>query len=273
MHPAGCQFHADARPECHFQCRRQCLAPFAVQYPHTPDMPGKMAFVHELGGDLLLQCRLPHGQQAGRTRERDRQFRRHHQIAKPQRRKQHLTERPGVQHALPAIEAFQRRQRAAHVAELAVVIVLQDPRAHVASPGQKLHPARQGQRHAGWALMGRCHHRQPGLWRGRHSGRNPQTLAIHPDRHDAHARRLQRLTGHVIARVFHPHRVAGPQQDMPHQRQGALISGRDQHLPGGAADTAGDAQIGGNRLAQGRHAGRIAPRQIRCLRGSGRLHR
>lgn len=71
------------------------------------------------------------------------QFRGNDEIAEPQTGKQHLAETSGVEHALIAIDALEGRQRAADIAEFAVVIILDDKGAIGAGPGQQREPPRQ----------------------------------------------------------------------------------------------------------------------------------
>ena len=63
-----------------------------------------------------------------------------------------------VKHALVAIQALERGQRAAVVAELAVVIVLDDPGPLLTAPVQQGQTPWQRQRDTERALMGRRHH-------------------------------------------------------------------------------------------------------------------
>src|SRR5690606_24193629 len=49
------------------------------------------------------------------------------QVGEAERRKENLAERPRIDHAPRPIESLDRRERPAQIAELAVVIILDDP--------------------------------------------------------------------------------------------------------------------------------------------------
>ena len=84
------------------------------------------AAVDELGERLLLEGRrVAIAQPLGR-RERGDQRRRHDHVADPQRREDGPREGADVEDAAAAIESLQRLEPAAVVAELAVVVVLDD---------------------------------------------------------------------------------------------------------------------------------------------------
>ena len=83
----------------------------------------------------------------------------HDEIGKPQAGKQHLAEGAGIEHAPVAIQALQRRQRAADIAVFAVIIVLDDPGVVARRPIQQRQAPGQGQGHAERALMRRRDHR------------------------------------------------------------------------------------------------------------------
>jgi hypothetical protein len=70
---------------------------------------------------------------------------RHHQISQADAGKQHFAEGAGVKHASIAVQAFERRQRAADVAVLAVVIVFDDPGLLTARPFQQFQASWQRQ--------------------------------------------------------------------------------------------------------------------------------
>ena len=180
--------------------------------------------------DRLLQHRLAALLLPAGAAERIGQFVRHDQVAQPQAGKQHLAEAAGVQHALRPIEALQRRQRMAGVAELAVVIVFQHPGAGLCRPGQQRQSALQRQGDAERALVGRRHHGQAGAWGGDLARGDAQALAVHPHRHQPRAGGFQALAGEEIAGVFHPNRIARPHQHLRHQAQRPLKAAGDQHL-------------------------------------------
>ena len=62
---------------------------------------------------------------------------RHDQIGKPNAREKHLAERAGIEHTPITIQALQRRQRAADIPVLAVIVVLDDPGVVLRCPVQQ----------------------------------------------------------------------------------------------------------------------------------------
>src|SRR5262249_17875573 len=85
-------------------------------------MRSKVALLHELRNDGLLQRRGLAVDQIARADESLPQGPRHHGVADKQR----LVERADVDHLLGIIEALQRCQRRTRIAELAGVIILDD---------------------------------------------------------------------------------------------------------------------------------------------------
>ena len=93
--------------------------------------------------------------------ERGHEFLRQDQIARPQAGEQNFAETARIKNTIRTVEALQRRERTAGVAELAVVIVLHHVRARFARPGQKGKPPRQRERHPERRLMRWCDDREP----------------------------------------------------------------------------------------------------------------
>jgi hypothetical protein len=81
------------------------------------------------------------------------------------------------------IEPVQRFQRLVGVAELAIVVVLDDGGVVSSSPGQQGHASPQGHRYPGWELVGGRDVDQPGVVR---QGVDDQALDV--DRHPEHLR-------------------------------------------------------------------------------------
>jgi hypothetical protein len=88
-----------------------------------------MALGDELGQHLLLQRRRLAVHQVARGHEAGQQPLGYGEVARAQAGKQCLVERADIERALPGIETLQRRERPAAVAELAGIVVLDDPRA------------------------------------------------------------------------------------------------------------------------------------------------
>src|SRR5690606_40787555 len=86
-----------------------------------------------------------------------RQFLGNDHEAQAQGREECLAEGPHVHDAPIAIEAVQAGDRSRTVAELAVVVVLDNPRAGPARPGEQFEPTGKAQWHPEWKLMRRRH--------------------------------------------------------------------------------------------------------------------
>ena len=160
------------------------------------------------------------------------------------------------------VEPLERLQRPAGVAEVGVVVVLDDQRAAPGRPLQQPQPPRQAQRGAGRELVGGRDVHQPGRQRvvGGRQGGHVQAILVHRHRADGHAVRLQRQRRAGVARVFERRLVAGVQEE-PDQQVGALLRAVDHHhLLGRAAHPARLAQVGRDGLAERPVAGRVAVR-------------
>ena len=105
----------------------QPLAAGGIKRTHFLQMAREMPLLHEIGDDGLHQHLAATAEPAGGVAKGRDLLLRNDEIPQPQARIQHLAERSCVKHALVAIQALERGQRAAVVAELAVVIVLDDP--------------------------------------------------------------------------------------------------------------------------------------------------
>jgi hypothetical protein len=121
--------------------------------------------------------------------------------------------------------------------------------------------------------MRRRHHGEACIRRLPNAISDAQTLGIDGDRHYVGAGQPQRLPRHEVAWVLQPHAVAAPKQYACDQRQGSLVTGGYDDLPGRADNPAGGRQIGSDRLAQWRVTGRLGighrggtqrPRLARC---------
>src|SRR4051794_23648950 len=119
-----------------------------------------MTFGHESPDRALQKCRRSGTAPLVRLPERSHQLLRYDEVAKPQARKQNFAEASGVEHAFVAIDALECRQRPAHVAEFAVVIVLDDKGSRLARPRQQRKAPRQGKRDPEGTLMRWRHDRE-----------------------------------------------------------------------------------------------------------------
>ena len=186
-------------------------------------------------GDPLEGCNLSQG---------------HHQVGQADTGEQQFAEGARIQHPPMAIQAGKRRERAADIAVLAVVVVLHDPGPGAGGPVQQQLPSRQRQGHGQGALMARCDHgdlRRPGVG---DSLLDIHALGIHCHPLQFKPELAQYLARDRITRVFNPGTLAVAQQRLRHQRQAAAPTAGDEHLLGRASDAARHLQVRGNRAAQ-----------------------
>ena len=148
--------------------RRQDLEPVAEQVPqpgaeqpvaglvdlaHLADVAGQVALVDEAGQrGLRGQRGVPVGHELGRPHRRV-QGRGGNHEAKAQRRQHGLGERADVDHPAAGVEGLQRLDRPVAVAELAVVVVLDDGGVVPLGPVEQGQPPGQRHRHAQRELM------------------------------------------------------------------------------------------------------------------------
>ncbi|XQU71554.1 hypothetical protein OJJOAM_004343 [Cupriavidus sp. H18C1] len=144
----------------------------------------------------------------------------------------------------------------ADVAQFAVVVVLDDPGAVGARPGQQRVSSRHGQRHAQRILM-----RGRDEGHARALGHRAARLDVHAglvDRYADHAapvsRALQDAGDAAVGWIFDPREVIGVEQHLARQVEALLRAGGDDHLLRRAMDRAGPAHVVGNRAAERRHA-------------------
>ena len=111
-------------------CQRIPL--LAIKLANSTDVTGKMALLHELGHNGLVQRRRLPVHQIASTGVRRQQHVWHHGVTNAQSRKEGLVERPDINYALVIIEPLKRRERRTRVSEFARVVVLDDERAALA---------------------------------------------------------------------------------------------------------------------------------------------
>jgi ABC-type uncharacterized transport system substrate-binding protein len=98
---------------------------------------------HEVGNDHLVEQRWARSKQFCDALEALEFGWRYDQIAQTQTGTQDLAERARIKDSAGIIQALKRRERTAVVTELAVIIILDDPRPRLGGPGQQFEPARQ----------------------------------------------------------------------------------------------------------------------------------
>ena len=199
----------------------QSLLPRRVERPHPPDVRREVALADEVRQDRLHgdgRVIVDDGAGGGKGLH---QSRRNHQIGDAQGGKEHLREGTEIDHPI-GIQALQRRQRPPRIAELAVVVILQDPGVGFARPVEQLQSARQRHHHPQRILMRGRHHRQTGLGRPLPSLFDRQALAVHRQGNLADAGGDNRSGQTVIARRLQPDLVAGIGQNAQGQIEGLL---------------------------------------------------
>jgi hypothetical protein len=215
-------------------------------------VPGELPVVDEPGqrslhGDLAV----PVTELARRHQRRAQSRRRQHEPG-PHGRQHGLGERPGIEHPAGGVQAVQRLQRPGGIPELAVVVVLDDRGRAAARPVQQRVAAGQAHRAAQRELVRRRRVDQPGRGGQRV---HPDPLGVHRHAGDPGADRGEQPPRRRITRLLHRHHVAGAEQDPGDQVERVLGAVGDHHVVGGGPDRPGDAEIAGDRGAQGRVAG------------------
>ncbi|MCY1287590.1 hypothetical protein D9M70_365870 [compost metagenome] len=134
-------------------------------------------------------------------------------------------------------------------------------------PVEQRLPPRQAHRHAQRRLVRRRDEDQRRLAGQR---LHHQPFAVDRHRHHARAQSLEQCAGHRVARIFHGHHGARPQQQPGGQVDALLRAGGDQDIGGSALHATGEGDMGGNGLPQ-RHLatgirwrGRALPLRRQC---------
>ena len=157
----------------------------------------------------------------------------HDQVAQAQAREKRFAERAHVDDAVVLVHALQARiGEVAAVAQFAVVVVLNDPRAARAGPLQDFPAAGDAHHHAQGTLMrGRQKH-AAGVGLGGQSLLKVKALVV-----DGHEHRTHVLGGgggaqQRIVRVFDPNLVAGRKEDLQAHENAQLAAGGDDYPVG-----------------------------------------
>ena len=237
----------------------QAVAAAAVGEPGPADLPVVAAGVDELGQDELVQ---PRGARGELGRYRVQQPRRDDQPAEPQRRRQALARRAGVDDVIGR-ERLQRAHRLPVIAELAVVVVLD----HHPAPAGRLPAAAGMQGHAQRELMRR------GQQRGVRPGRvaDHGAAAVHGQRTQSQALGLREVAVGLVAVGLHgqcgragrAQRGAGDGQAVREARADHDAARVGGHAPG-------PRQVARQHRPQLRQPARV--RVVQQLAGSGGEH-
>src|SRR5262245_43944090 len=139
MRATWLQIDADTIPENRGQRLRHRVSPSCIKAPHALQMPRKMAAGHEGRHEALLELRRARCAASNGVDKLAGQPLRQDEITETESWIENLAEASRVEDPAAAIEAFQCRQRAPCVVELAVIAILNHKSARFARPGQQHH--------------------------------------------------------------------------------------------------------------------------------------
>ncbi|MCY1288591.1 hypothetical protein D9M70_376340 [compost metagenome] len=213
-------------------------------------MPRKMALLKEICQRRLKQ-RWRAGIHAARhpSNTLDRALR-HHRVREPQTGEHHLAERAAIEHAIMPVEALQGRQGSAQVAELAIVVVFDNPARRCLRPSQQRHAPCERQRVPEGALMRWRDEREARLRVPFDAALDIDAFFIDGHRDELHAGLGQEAACKQITGVLEPHAVAGARKTAQYQFERRTVATGNEHLVGQTCDATRQAKIGGDMLAQ-----------------------
>src|SRR5690242_11583266 len=107
MHASLISENVDSVPELLVDVIHARVPEIAIQHPHAADMTGKMSFHNKIGEHFLIEGGGAQVHGSAHEQEAVDEIGRQHEIAQPQRWKQHLAERPDVDYASIGIEPLQ----------------------------------------------------------------------------------------------------------------------------------------------------------------------
>src|SRR6218665_507875 len=228
--------------------REKSLAPHGIQPARAAQMLGHVPLVDEIEqGRLQQQWRHMAGN-IDRLRNAGHQTRRKHHEANAQCRKQQLRKSADINHPARRIAALHRRNGLPLEAILAVVVVLDDPCVATLGDFQQAQPLLHAHGGAKRVMAG---------WRHANDTRGRTGPAIQRPAAAIHMQRRQPGTcdfkGRLrakIARLLHPHRVAGIQQQARQQIESALRAADDDNLLRATAHAPRSVEVRRDRLAQ-----------------------
>jgi hypothetical protein len=162
-----------------------------------------------------------------------------------------------------AVQRLERFQRAALVAELAHVVVLDDPGADAGRPSEQCQaPLERHDDPAGELVAGR-HVGQPRALRGGWELGGIEAARVHGHAQEAGAHRLERNGGAGVVRLLHHRAVAGIEQYARDQVQRLLGAVHDDDALGVAHHAARAAEVFTERRPQRAVAGgRAVPERV-----------
>ncbi len=224
----------------------EAVAAAPVEQPGPSHVPVVLAGFDQLGqGQLVQAAAVPVGQRLGRD-DVGQEPARHHDPGQPDRWCQRLARRSGVDHVLGR-QGLHGPDRAAVVAELPVVVVLDHDRSGPCGPPPGLRPAMRRQRHAERELMRRREQHGPGVA----DLVDHRPVVVHRDRPRRQAAGLDDVAVMLVAVGLHRYARGAPRrQDPAQQRQGLRESRADHDLIRRGAHPASPGQVDRKRGAQ-----------------------
>jgi hypothetical protein len=220
----------------------------AVPRAGCPQVAVVGASTKERGEGELVQHRRSRRPCEGAPDER-RQRPWHHHPADAKSRRERLGHRTDQGHARAA-RALQRAHRPPVVAELRVVVVLDDQPVHASRPVEQRGTAPGGQHDPRGELVRRAHDHRLHL-RVRGQPLDQQPLVVDRDRHGAQARRRQHVAQPVPARILNRDRRVPARDECPAEQSDRVGGARRYHEVGGLGLRAPDAgQVLGEHMTQ-----------------------
>src|ERR1700744_3722304 len=219
-----------------------------VPAAHRPQVPLQRRVPDERGqGQLIEGRRGDPGDHQDALHLIDQAGRRHHP-GQPQRRGQRLAGRSQEHHPVRG-QPLQRGHRLPAEPVLHVVVVLDDQRLPLVSPGQQGGSALRGHQYPGRVLVRRRDHHRVDVGRGQL--RDHQAVRVHPHRDRFQARVLGGVALPAPARILdrHPAQAAAPQHLADHG-QGLRRRAADDHLLRLDDDPAHPGQIASHGVPQ-----------------------
>src|SRR5262249_3506174 len=136
----------------------------------------------------------------------------HDKIAQTETRTQDLAEGASVEDAISFIQALESGERVAAIAELAVVIVLDDPCARVGSPCQQFEPTGKRERDPQWTLVRWRNNCEAPLRRALNGKTSIEAVTVNRDWDNRCAGFCKRLASTEIAGILEPDGISPCQQ-------------------------------------------------------------
>jgi len=144
------------------------------------------------------------------------------------------------------------------MAELAVVVVLEDHRPRRGRPAEQRHPAAERERDAQRVLVRGREDHQPRPGSPPDAGVDVQPLVVHRHRDRSGRGTEHRALRTEVAGVLQPDPLAGVDHEAQHLLEGLLGPGGDEHLLGRAPRASRRDHMLGDRTAQPRVPSRLA---------------